>query len=145
MASMPLNTKQVQDAKLLSSFHVTGGLALEELHDAGAQELNGGFVPEDFDLMAQFSVDFNGEVPTSARVLNAIVMDWVDAHRADLENLCLHSLKVFMAANHPNVDMSELGDKAEGLLWDDQVDYMAGVDPKSGKLFFDVELVLDFE
>ena len=145
MQDLPLRSLQVQALKNISPFRIVGNLSLEELHDADAREITGGFVPEEFDLLAHVSVSFNGEPPASARVLNAIVMDWVDANRKDLERLFLPAVKTFLSSEYPEIDISELGDQAEGLIWDDQIDYIAGIDPKSGKLCFDVELVLDFE
>jgi len=145
MSDLPLRSLQVQALKNISPFRITGDLELLEMHDADAREVTGGFVPEEFDLLAHVGVAFNGEAPTSARVLNAIVMDWVDGNRNELEVMFLPEVKSFLKDEYPEIDTSELGDKAAGLIWDDQVDYIAGIDPKTGKLCFDVELVLDFE
>ena len=55
-------------------FQIIGNLALEELHDAGSQELPEGFSPEDFDLLAQLSVSFNGEAVSGLSIRHRDLM-----------------------------------------------------------------------
>ena len=143
---IPARFLEIQALKSISPFKIHGDLALEDIQNVHApDEAMAEFAPEDIDIYAGVSVSHSGELPESARVLNAIVMDYVDANRTDLENLVLPSIRTLLSENYPEMDTSPLEGPSEGLLNADQVDYHAGIDPQTGKLHFDVEILLDFE
>lgn len=139
---IPQRTLQIQALKAISSFKIGQEVRLEEIHDAGTPQNQED--PEGLDLMAEVSTSCSGGLPLSGRVLNALVTDWVDANRAMLEALFEQPLKAYLASNYPEIDIADLR-SMEGLVWEDQIDYLAGFDEASGRLFFSVELVLDLE
>ena len=99
---------------------------------------------EGLDLVAELSTTCSGELPPSNRVLNAIVMNWVDVNRTMLETMLGQPVREYLTSNYPEVDSSELH-TVDGIVYEDQVDYLAAYDEDSDRLHLSVELVLDLE
>lgn len=97
------------------------------------------------DIWANISIGFTGEPPTSYRVFNSIIVDWVDDNEKKLKGIINPKLIPFLKDKFKNLDVSDLKEDFDDYIWEDQVDYYPGVDEEDGRLHFSIELVLDIE
>jgi hypothetical protein len=97
------------------------------------------------DIWAHLSLSFEGEAPDSYRVLNSIIIDWVDEHEAELKKIINPKLIPFLKDKFVDLDVSDLKEDFDDYLWEDQIDYMPGIDEEDGRLHFSIELVLDID
>jgi len=110
-----------------------------EAHDDGDESL------VQFDIWADMKIAYEGEPPDSYRVLNAVIMDWVEEHDEDLKKVINPKLIPFIKGRYPDVDVSDLKEDLDDYIWEDQVDYMSQVDEEAKTIKFSIELVLDIE
>jgi len=97
------------------------------------------------DISAHLSIGYTGELPDSYRVLNSIVLDWIEEHQEDLKNLVNPNLIPFLKDKFKDLDVSDLKEDFDEYIFEDQVDYNVCIDEEEGRLHFCVELVLDIE
>jgi len=97
------------------------------------------------EVWAKLVINYEGEPPENYRLLNSIIMDWVDDHDADLKKVINPELKAFLNGQYKNIDISHLDEKFDDYVWEDQVDYMADLDEENKEIKFIVELVLEIE
>lgn len=94
---------------------------------------------------AKLRIAYEGEPPENYRVLNSIIMDWVDDHDENLKKTINPELKAFLHDQYKNIDISHLDENFDDYIWEDQVDYMAEIDENNKEIKFVVELVLEVE
>ena len=150
----------VEAAKIVSaaSFVLKDDVKFEDFDDVGEMELShtvnvrkNGELSEyeqefnQLDIWAHLSIGFEGEPPNSYRVLNSIIVDWVDEHEADLKKIINPKLISFLKDKFKDLDVSDLKEDFDDYIWEDQVDYVPGIDEDDGRLHFSIELVLDIE
>lgn len=97
------------------------------------------------EVWAKFTLKYDGEPPESYRTLNAMIMDWVDSNENRIRVLVNKQLIPFLKEQYKDIDVSDLDDKIDDYIWEDQVDYMPEVDEANRKITFVLELVLDIE
>jgi hypothetical protein len=95
---------------------------------------------EGLGLHAEVLLSFAGDLPEGKRVLNDAVLKWVDDHRKELDDAILPMLKDFLEDHHQELDISDLTGEGVELADPDQVDYLAELDVKTGKLSIIVEV-----
>ena len=117
---------------------------LVEVHDAGDYEISG-IVLEGFDIYVSMTLDYAGTPPDNYRVLNGIVMDWVDDNLKELEQQLQPEVDAYFKRQYPNIDISEFDSSTEDFVWDQQVDYLTLVHEDERKVHFEVELVFNIE
>ena len=115
-----------------------------EIHDAGNTELHG-LEPETFDIFASFSTKYEGVPPTSYRVLNAIVLDWVEDNKDKLTEIVAPKVIEHYAHEESAIDTSEFEEHKSDFIWEEQVDYMPMVHEDENRLYFELELVFDIQ
>lgn len=97
------------------------------------------------DVWAKFSLSFDGIPPDSYRVLNTMLMDYVDDNITKIKTLVNQQLVPYLKEQYKDIDLSDLTDDFGDYIWEDQVDYMPEVDEENGLITFVVEMVLDVE
>lgn len=97
------------------------------------------------DIWAHMSVAFKGEPPESYRVLNSIVLDYVDDKESEIKKEINPKLKKFLSDQFLEIDVEDLDEIEDDYIWEDQVDYFPGVDPEDNRLHFFIELVLELD
>lgn len=97
------------------------------------------------DIWADMSIKFKGMYPDSYRVLNAMIMDWVDENEDKIKKVINSKLKEFLRTNYPDIDVSDVDEDFDDYIWEDQVDYYPEIDEENGVIHFSLELVLDLE
>lgn len=95
------------------------------------------------DVWAHFSLKFSGNPPESYRVLNSMIMDWVEENEKSLKKEINPKLISFLKEKFPEIDVSDLKEDFDDYIWEEQVDYMPGID--EDKIHFFVELVLEID
>lgn len=95
------------------------------------------------DIWAHLSIGFTGEPPSSYRVFNSILVDWIDDNEASLKKSINPKLISFLKDKFKDLDISDLKEDFDDFIWEDQVDYLPGIDEEDGRLHFSIELVLD--
>jgi hypothetical protein len=95
------------------------------------------------DICAHISIGFTGEPPSSYRIFNSILVDWIDENEAKLKSIINPKLIPFLKEKFKNLDVSDLKEDFDDYIWEDQVDYLPGIDEEDGRLHFIIELVLD--
>lgn len=139
-------TQELAQAVASSDFKVGSELSITEIHDGGSRMANAGDIdPSDFVIVADVSIPFSGTVPSSARVLNALVTDWVAANLQQVDALLREPVGQYLEDNYPEIDLGAILEGNHILVWEDQVDYMVAIDPDDGNLHFTVETLLDLE
>jgi hypothetical protein len=98
-----------------------------------------------FDIWANLSIKYEGEVPGSYRVLNSILMDWVDDNEDTLKKIINPSLKKFLQERYKDIDSSELDENFDDFIWEDQVDYIPEINENDKEIDIKIELILDIE
>lgn len=98
-----------------------------------------------FEIVADLKLKYEGNPPESYRVLNSMIMDWVDSNEADLKKIINPGIKDFLNKEYPEIDTSDLDEDFDDYIWEDQVDYHASIDKDKGDLHFTLELVLSVE
>ena len=155
-----LRVTAVEAAKLVmaASFVLKNDVKFEDFDDVGNMELShtvnvrkNGEMSEyeqefnQLDIWAHLSIGFEGEPPSSYRVLNSIIVDWVDEHEEELKKIINPKLISFLKDKFKDLDVSDLKEDFDDYIWEDQVDYVPGIDEDDGRLHFSIELVLDIE
>jgi hypothetical protein len=155
-----LRTSAIEAAKLVvaANFILKNDVKFEGFDDVGEMELShtvnvrqNGEMSEyekefnQLDIWAHLSIGFEGEPPDSYRVFNSILLDWVDEHEAELKKIVNPKLISFLKEKFKDLDVSDLKEDFDDYIWEDQVDYMPGIDDEDGRLHFSIELVLDIE
>jgi len=155
-----LRVSAIEAAKLVvaANFVLKDDVKFENFDDVGEMELShtvnvrkNGEMSEyeqefnQLDIWAHLSIGFDGEIPNSYRVLNSIIVDWIDEHESDLKKIINPKLISFLKEKFESIDVSDLKEDFDDYIWEDQVDYMPGVDEDDGRLHFSIELVLDIE
>jgi len=97
------------------------------------------------DIWADMSIKYTGVLPDSYRVLNALIMDWVDENENKLKLAININLKEFLTNNYSDLDISDLDENLDDYIWEDQVDYYPEIDEENSLIHFSLELVLDLE
>lgn len=97
------------------------------------------------DIWAHFSIKYKGTPPDSYRVLNSILMDWVEENEDELKKEINPKLISFLKEDIPDIDVSDLKEDFDDYIWEEQVDYMPGIDEDEKKIHFFVELVLEID
>jgi hypothetical protein len=97
------------------------------------------------DIWADMAIKYNGEPPDSYRVLNSMIMDWVDENENKLKLAININLREFLTSNYPDLDASDLNEDLDDYIWEDQVDYYPEIDEENSLIHFSLELVLDLE
>jgi len=97
------------------------------------------------DVWANLTVSYKGTPPDSYRVLNSIIMDWVDENEEQLKKEINPELIEYLKDKYPNLDVSDLNEDFDDYIWEDQVDYMPEVEEEENKINFTLELVLEIE
>jgi hypothetical protein len=98
-----------------------------------------------FDIVADLKIKYEGTPPDSYRVLNAMVMDWVDDNESDLKKTINPAIKSFLEKEYPEIDTSDLDEDFDDYIWEDQVDYHPSIEEKESEIYFTLELVLSVE
>lgn len=100
---------------------------------------------EQIDIWANLVLRYEGEPPDSYRVLNSMIMDWVDANDKQIKKILNPELSDFLKDKYPEIDLSDLNEDFDDYIWEDQVDYYPEIDEDDKKINFVIELVLDIE
>jgi len=95
------------------------------------------------DIWAELSISYSGDCPDSYRVINSMIMDWVDDNEDKIKEIVNPELKKFLNDKYPDIDDSDLDTDFDDYIWEDQVDYTPEVDIENKKIDFSVELVLE--
>jgi hypothetical protein len=155
-----LRVSAIEAAKLVvaASFVLKDDVKFEGFDDVGETELShtvnvrkNGEMSEyeqefnQLDIWADLSLGFTGEPPNSYRVFNSMIVDWVDEHEDELKKIINPKLIPFLKEKFPDLDVSDLKEDFDDYIFEDQVDYVAGIDEEDGRLHFCIEMVLDIE
>lgn len=98
-----------------------------------------------FEVVADLKINFEGNPPESYRVLNSMIMDWVDDNEGSLKKILNPELKGFLEKEYPEVDTSDLDEDFDDYIWEDQVDYNVSMGEEEGYIYFTLDLVLSVE
>ena len=99
----------------------------------------------DIEVWANCRASYEGTPPDSYRVLNSMLMDWVDDNESKLKKEINPELISFLKAQYPNIDTTDLNQDFDDYIWEDQVDYMPEIDEDKKEITFTIELVLEIE
>lgn len=113
---------------------------VQEVVESGPDDLS-----EQIELWADLTVKYQGEPPESYRVLNSMLMDWVDDNETKLKNIINPKLKSHLNEKYDDIDTDDLDEDFDDYIWEDQVDYMPRVNEEEQEINFSLELVLDIE
>jgi len=97
------------------------------------------------DIWAELKIKYEGTPPDSYRVLNSMILDWVDSNEDSLKKILNPKLIPFLNSNYPDIDTSDLVEDFDDYIWEDQVDYHPQIDEKENLIYFTIELVLNIE
>jgi len=97
------------------------------------------------DVWANIRLKYEGDPPESYRVLNQMIMDWVDDNEKKLKEEINPELISFLSGQYENIDISDLDADFDDYIWEDQVDYIPEVHEDTKEIKFVLELVLDVE
>lgn len=143
---MPTPSQEIANSLANSSLTFGSAVTIVEVHDAGARDIGSeGFDPDDFVIVVDMSIPFSGDAPESARVLNAMVMDWVGANIQALDSMIREPISDFLEENYPSIDIGSILDGDQLLIWEDQVDYLVSVEKEGDILHFTIETLLDLD
>jgi hypothetical protein len=102
-------------------------------------------VPEHLEIWAVVKIFYEGEIPSSYKVLNLSIGDWVSAHEKELTKVIHQKLKGHFTSMYPDSDHSDVHEESESSIWEDQLDYMPRIDEKDKTITIEIELVLETE
>jgi len=97
------------------------------------------------EVWAELILPYEGTPPESYRILNSMLMDWVDENEQELKKIINPELVAFLDGQYKDVDTSDLDQDFDDYIWEDQVDYMPIVDEDKKEITFTLELVLEIE
>lgn len=103
------------------------------------------YADDQLDIWANIRISYTGTPPESYRVLNQMIMDWVDDNEKDLKKQINPELISFIDGQYKDVDVSDLDADFDDYIWEDQVDYMPDVDEDNKEIKCAIELVLEIE
>lgn len=152
-----LRTTAVQSMKLIASKNFElgevvfkGFNSVEEYESEGTININRDNFDQkieheynQLDIWAELSISYSGDCPDSYRVINSMIMDWVDDNEDKIKEIVNPELKKFLNEKYPDIDDSDLDTDFDDYIWEDQVDYTPEVDLENKKIDFSVELVLE--
>lgn len=152
-----LRTSAVQSMKLLASRNFDLGEvvfkgfdSVDEYESEGTINIKRDNIDQEIeheynqlDVWAELSISYTGDCPESYRVLNSMIMDWVDDNEDKLKEIINPELKRFLNLKYPDIDDTDLDTDFDDYIWEDQVDYTPEVDVENNKIDFSVELVLE--
>lgn len=152
-----LRTSAVQSMKLLASQNFKFGDvvfkgfdSVDEYESEGTINIKRDNIDQEIehdynqlDIWAELSISYEGDCPESYRVINSMIMDWVDGNEDKLKELINPELKKFLNDKFPDIDDSDLDTDFDDYIWEDQVDYTPEVDQEEKKIDFSIELVLE--
>jgi hypothetical protein len=113
-----------------------------EIHDAGLSAQKE-MAPEHYDVFAHLKLDYTGTVPLSYRVINSIVLDYVEENRVELEKLIAPELFKHFSQEDSDISVEGSPEDLKDFIWEEQVDYMPMVNEEG--IFIEIELVTDLE
>jgi hypothetical protein len=97
------------------------------------------------DIVAELKISYEGSSPDSYRILNTMIMDWVDDNEGDLKKIINPKLLPYLNKEYSDIDTSDLEEDFDDYIWEDQVDYHPEIDEKNSEIHFTLELVLNVE
>lgn len=112
------------------------------VEEDGEQDLE---TTNQFDIWADLSIKYEGNPPESYRVLNSMIMDWVDDNEQNLKKIINPRLNKFLQEKYKDIDSSELDENFDDFIWEDQVDYMPEINEDEKTIDFKLELILEIE
>jgi len=95
------------------------------------------------DIWADLSIEYEGTPPESYRVLNSMIMDWVDDNEKSLKSIINPKLVPFLNEKYNSIDTSDLIEDFDDYIWEDQVDYFPELNEENKKIDFSLEMVLE--
>ena len=98
-----------------------------------------------FEIVADLKIKYEGNPPESYRVLNSMIMDWVDDNENDLKKSINPEIKLFLEKEYPEIDTTDLDEDFDDYIWEDQVDYHPSIEEDKEEIYFTLELVLSVE
>jgi len=98
-----------------------------------------------FDIVCELKLKFSGDAPQSYRVLNSMIMDWVDDNEDSIKKIINPKLIPFLNKEYPDIDTSDLEEDFDDYIWEEQVDYHPEIDEENNEIHFTLELVLNVE
>ena len=116
--------------------------------DPGELELSGDDLEEvadQLDVWAKIRIKYEGDPPENYRVMNKMIMDWVEDNESELSKLINPELIAYLKDQYEDVNVDDLDKDLDDYIWEDQVDYYPDVDEDKKEIKFIVELVLDLE
>lgn len=119
------------------SMRLVGGPTVIDVHDGGGRELP---IEGEIVFFVEMTIPFYGSPVDSARILNNIVLSWVDARLTSLDEIVRPHVLAYLSEYYPEIDPGDLVQHGTHLVWYDQVDYMACVDEKSSTVHFSLEV-----
>jgi len=127
------------------NFKIKDDFNIEGFDDL-TEELND---PDHVEIWAEVEIGFEGQMPESYRVLNAIIGDWVEANVEKLTKAIHPKLVEHFKTFYPETDISAIDEEFEIMedspIWLDQLDYMPKSKEGSKKMTIEIELVLESE
>jgi len=144
LASKNFKLKEVQFVEFtdIGKCDVSQSLTVDKGEGSSASII---FDKDMFEIVAELKLKFDGESPKSYRVLNSMLMDWVDDNESDLKKIINPKLKEFLNKEYPDIDTSDLDEDFDDYIWEDQVDYSPEIDEENSEIHFTLELVLNVE
>ena len=136
------NFKLTSDA-VFEGFEGISATSVDEISEESQEEYED--LVDQLELWAVISIKYEGVPPESYRVLNSMLMDWIDDNETTLKKLVNPKLIPYLKQQYPDIDVSDLQDDFDDYIWEDQVDYMPDIDEEEKTITFTVELVLDIE
>ena len=100
---------------------------------------------EQLELWAVLSIGYEGVPPEGYRILNSMIMDWIDDNETVIKKLVNPKLIPYLKEKYPDIDVSDLQEDFDDYIWEDQVDYMPDIDEEKKTITITIELVLDIE
>lgn len=137
MQKLASKNLKLKDAKFLNFEKVD----IDEIHTLSDDEVEN--LLAHVEIWANFNIGYEGELPSSYRVINAMIQDWVDENEEKLKKEINPKLIGFLHDHYRDIDTSDLREDFDDYIWEDQVDYMPDVDEDKKRIQFTVELVLD--
>lgn len=117
--------------------HLVGSPMVMDVHDAGARDIP---LEGDLTFFVEMALPFHGEPVESARILNNLVLSWVDANISSLDEIARPMVLSYLSEYYPEIDPGDMQDEGSPLIWHDQVDYLASIDSRARLVHFSAEV-----
>lgn len=125
------------EVPLLTTMHLVGGPTVLGVHDAGGRDLA---IEGEVTLFVEVSVPYHGAPVESARILNGVVLSWVDSRLSALDEIARPHVVSFLSEYYPEVDPGDMLERGTHLIWYDQVDYLASIQEREQLVHFSLEV-----